>query len=178
MYTGMFDFETRINTYKIAKSAGVTVDIVFDLLEELAKQNIIALTSIHYDTTLHFLEPREDDYTISKLIPILKQQNELKIEQFKAVLNYVENNNQCKNQVLLAYFGEKSSKNCGQCSFCTSKINLNKVASTILETLKEKEYSSTELKIKLQIDDTLLLQVLKELLEAKKIKFNNTKFSL
>ena len=44
-----------------------------------------------------------------------KQQYALRIN---AMLQYASSNNQCRSRMLLEYFGEKTSKDCGQCDVC------------------------------------------------------------
>ena len=48
-------------------------------------------------------------------LQVLKQKA---IERLEAVINYAESKKKCRNQILLAYFGETDSYNCNQCDIC------------------------------------------------------------
>jgi ATP-dependent DNA helicase RecQ len=46
-----------------------------------------------------------------------------------AMIRYISSNNKCRNQLILAYFGEEESKRCGLCDVCLerNKTDLNKL---------------------------------------------------
>ena len=178
LYAGVLDYETGINISKIAKHAETNSETVYAVLEKLKLEEILTLNELQLDTTIYYLEPREDDYTMSRVIPFLKQQNELKIEQFKQVLYWISNTNKCKNTMLLAYFGEEKNTNCGKCSFCCNELEKSNLETTILNTLEKEPLTSLELGHLLNCNNNDLISALKSLLEIKKIEFMNSKFSL
>ena len=51
-------------------------------------------------------------------IEILRKRHEARTE---AMIAFLENNIQCRERVLLTYFGEKPQKDCGHCDVCKSK---------------------------------------------------------
>ena len=89
-----------------------------------------------------------------------------------SVLKYVKNDYVCKNQQLLAYFGEKTNTKCGKCSVCLNNNISQKdnLSGLILKTLESEDLSSRQLLKHLKCSEHLLLQSLSELLEIKKIK--------
>ena len=98
------------------------------------------------------------------------------------MLGYVKNVGKCRNIQLLKYFGESKYKECGGCDVCTRK---NK------RSLSEKSYKNIELKILTLlknypldirkillglpgVEEQKILEVLKKLVENKKIKINSS----
>ncbi|MES1182058.1 MAG: RecQ family zinc-binding domain-containing protein, partial [Flavobacterium sp.] len=121
------------------------------------------------DATLIFNEIREDERTINKVAKYLARQNDLKKEQLQSVLNYVKEKNVCKSKMILDYFGEKASSNCGICSYCITltkpKKDYNVLSKKILSLLQSDDLNSREIqeKTKNTADDVIF--VLQQLLE-------------
>ncbi|MGY5846738.1 RecQ family ATP-dependent DNA helicase [Salegentibacter sp. HM20] len=117
-YGGVFEDLVRINLPVVCKKSGVSEENALALLEDLAKKEIIEFEYASHDTTIVFLQPREDDQSINPFAKYIKRQNALKSEKIEAVLNYLENDKLCRSKQLLAYFGENLKENCRICSVC------------------------------------------------------------
>lgn len=66
-YGGVFEFNTKINTFLVAKKAGVLETMVFKTMQQLHTDDIITYQEQNSDLELTFLVPREDDSTINIL---------------------------------------------------------------------------------------------------------------
>ncbi|MFC0604257.1 RecQ family ATP-dependent DNA helicase [Winogradskyella pulchriflava] len=178
-YGGIFDYETKVNLSLVIQKSNLSEKQVISQLEQLQKDEVISLQIANTDSEITFLKPREDDITINPISKIIEQQHLLKHQQVDAVLNYIKNDSVCKNRQLLAYFGEKSTKSCGQCSVCldkTTKISINKkadISNQILEILQREDLSSRQLLNALHCSEKVLLDNLSELIEIKKIKLTH-----
>ena len=154
-YPGIYDTPTAFNLQLIAKKSNHTESQISQLLGKLNEKQIISYQAKNNDAVLTFNEIREDEKTINRVSKYLEKQNELKVSQLRAVLEYVDNKKQCKSKLLLAYFGEKETSDCGICSYCISK---NKkpdslsVAKNILELLKTQSFDSREIEKMLSAD--------------------------
>ncbi len=181
-YPGVYDMQTAINTALIAKKAICEESKVEDLLLVLKNKEIIDYKAKSNDASIVFNEVREDDKTINRVIKYLETQNKLKQIQLEAVLNYVTDATTCKNKILLQYFGEIATENCGTCSVCESKKNtsLPKNATTIIiEELKKQPQTSRELLLNTNLNEEQLLHAIRELLDSNKLKIiANNKFTL
>ena len=168
IYGGIFEHDTKINLTSIAEKASVKEHELILALQILEKDNIITLNLAKTDAQITFIEPREDDKTINRIAHIVEQQNELKIQQINAMIDYVENDTVCKSVQLLSYFGERDVQTCGICSVCinTKKDvpakNNNSIKNSIIELLESGdqssrfmaehlEFSEEEIKITLQL---------------------------
>ena len=179
-YGGIFDHVTKINTSIIANKANVSLQQIYAILNQLEQDHVITLNIIKTDAQITFIEPREDDKTINRISKTIKQQHLLKVNQVKAVLNYVDNNNVCKSKQLLEYFGEKNLKDCGICSVCiksknkTTTLNQKQLKTQIITLLEHSAKGSRELFELIKTDENSINNCLKELLEQEIITITNT----
>ena len=176
---GVYESQTPINVSVIAKKSNTEESKVLAILHKLHDKNIIELHAKNNDATITFNEVREDDKTINRVAKYLEAQNDLKIKQLKSVLHYIKEEKKCKNKLLLDYFGEKVTKDCGVCSYCISKnkpkTDVLTISEKILELLSSQDLSSREIQnvSKYQKDDIIF--VLQKLLDSEAIfiKSNN-----
>lgn len=176
-YPGIFDMQTAINTEFICKKAKCTDGEFSALLERLLQKDIISYKSSGNDSTITFNEVREDELTVNKTIKFLEQQNTLKIKQFEAVTDYITNTTRCKSRLILDYFGETESIDCGICSTCMrSKRESLKPAdlkNALIKALEERPQSSSELQDLFGFSPEETLGALRTLLEERKITITN-----
>ena len=100
-YSGIFDVETTINPHLVAKKANTSEKQVEEVIDKLAESQCIILHAKNNDSSITFNEAREDDLTINRVVKFLEHQNKLKEEQFQSVVNYITNEDTCKNKILL-----------------------------------------------------------------------------
>jgi len=153
------------------------------VLHKLKDKEIIEYHSKNNDATIIFNEIREDERTINKVSKYLTRQNDLKKEQLQSVLNYVKEKNICKSKMILDYFGEKTTSNCGICSYCItlnkSKKDYDSLSKKILTLLQTEDLNSREIqdKTKSTADDVIF--VLQQLLEDELLIIQkNNKYTL
>lgn len=170
-YGGILEHLLKINTTLIAEKASTTEENVIKVLQQLNKDEIVNFQFSNTDSEIIFLQPREDDKTINRISRIVQQQNDLKELQIKAVIDYVNNDHECKNKILLNYFGEKTTKNCGMCSYCISNkkssnaIDVKAITHNIILLLEEKPLNSRKIVETLPFAEQHILDVLKLMVE-------------
>lgn len=179
-YGGIFDHEVDINTAKIADKSSISQHELIQKLKQLETDNILTLNHSKTDAQITFIEPREDDKTINRIAPIIKQQNKLKETQVNAVIDYINNDDVCKSMQLLHYFGEQHPEPCGICSVCITKqpqsthVKPENLKHEIIKLLESGEKSSREITKLLSCEDTDTKRVLKQLLEHQIIIITKT----
>ncbi|AXG75161.1 RecQ family ATP-dependent DNA helicase [Flavobacterium arcticum] len=175
-YAGIFDMETAINTNLITRKAKTSEQELLALMQRLQQKGIISYTSKGADSSLTFNEIREDDLTINRVAVFLEQQNKIKLQQFETIVHYATNTNRCKSRLLLDYFDEEKSKDCGICSYCITKNkksrNIIDLAQSVLQLLEKGSCNSREIEQKLELSSQETIYVLQLLLENEKIKLN------
>jgi ATP-dependent DNA helicase RecQ len=171
LYGGIFDHVTKIDLGKISEKASVTESKLLNTLQQLNNDTIITLNLSKTDAQITFIERREDDKTINRVSSIIKQQNKLKQQQVRAMLDYIENDSVCKSMQLLAYFGEKETKPCGICSVCSKtkspekSLDIKTIKNQVIELLENGDCSSREMVSVINCSEANLKTVLKLLLE-------------
>ena len=177
-YGGIFEYDTKINTWSIAKKVNLPENVITKTLEQLAKDQIINYSAQNNDIEIVFLVPREDDSTINMFAKKVDALITQKTKNIDTMLAYLKNDTVCRNQYLLNYFGEKREK-CGQCDVClkavplhVSVIELAKEA--ILHQLKMSPQSSRKLIIEVLYKEDVIFNALQELLEEEIITLNTT----
>ena len=177
-YGGIFDFDTKINTALLAKKTGLEEGTVHHMLEILARDGIVEYQGSHTDLEITFLVPREDDSTINTFAPKIKELQNLKVDKLNAMLNYVQNNQKCRNIQLLKYFGEVKKDSCGKCDVCVDNLDKDPSIFTdmvhdILDSLEQSRKTSRQLIKALPYEEKEILHMLQRLLEEEQIEINS-----
>lgn len=182
-YPGIYEMQTPFNLQLIAKKSNHKESEVHAVLQKLKEKDIIEYHSKNNDATLIFNEIREDERTINRVSKYLEKQNQLKKEQLKAVLYYVNEKKTCKSKLILDYFGEKTDADCGICSYCITKKkpkgDIVALSEEILAILKTEDLNSREIQNRTKNNSDDLIFALQELLEKEYLIINsNNKYSI
>ena len=115
----MTDF-VKINEEVLAKKTGLTVEKVTEQLKKLEAYNFLSyaprndkpqiLFLSEFVDTKHFGLSKENYYDRKKDAE----------ERVRAVVDFVNNDEECRSVQLLRYFNEKTRKTCGRCDVCLS----------------------------------------------------------
>jgi ATP-dependent DNA helicase RecQ len=119
------------------------------------------------------LTPREDNYTIKPVIELVKKIYSIKKKKIDKMIQYIQDDNSCKQNFILAYFGENKIEICKKCSskscFIFSKQK-EELKEKVITLLKSNPHSILELSQKLYFDLRDLKFFLNNLLDQKSIK--------
>ena len=139
---GIFDDFVKVNEPELATRLKFTYEEVVSMFRYMAKVGIIKYEPRKDVPQITFLTPREDVKYLSIDTKKYKERKERFIVKSDAVKRYVQSNHLCRSQMLLDYFGEKSTVRCASCDFCRelNKIGLNEmeisaISSSVLSRL-------------------------------------------
>ncbi len=182
-YPGIYESQTAINLSLIAKKSNCEETVIHSILEKLKGLDIIDYHKKNNDATIIFNEVREDERTINRVSKYLENQNKQKVAQFESVLHYINEKNVCKSKLILDYFGEKASADCGICSYCISKeakpIDSSLILEKVIGLLKIQDMSSREIQKLTKNTEDAIIFALQNLLEDNKIAVKpNNKYTL
>ena len=182
-YPGIYEMQIPFNLQLIAKKSNHTEAQVQAVLQKLKEKDVIEYHSKNNDAKLTFNEVREDERTISRVSKYLENQNLLKKEQLKSVLNYINEKNTCKSKLILNYFGEKTTEDCGLCSYCitkkSKKKDIGRLSKEILALLKIEPLNSREIQNRTNSQSEDVIFALQQLLESESIIVKpNNKYTL
>ena len=120
-YTGLFADFSYINEALIATRASVTQQEVYDTLIGLSHYRIVKYIPHKKTPLVVFTQTRED----LKYVVIPQSAYEERKQRFEGriqrVLEYIKEDKRCRSRMLLDYFGEKESTDCGCCDVCLAK---------------------------------------------------------
>ncbi len=174
MYGGLFTDFTPINEMQIARRCQVSEERVINTLSDMHRKEIVHYQRKEITPQIHFTQARinECDLHISDNNYKLLKDNAL--QRYKAILEYVRNNQQCRSQQLLNYFGEKH-QTCGCCDVCRSKNSKSKsdLQSQIMSLLEERPMTIRELHDSLpESDPDKLASMVRQLLDQRVLTMN------
>ncbi|MEI8085933.1 MAG: ATP-dependent DNA helicase RecQ [Paludibacter sp.] len=120
-YTGLFTDLAAVNEDTLALRLEWTHDKVYEQLVVLAKENIIQYIPRKKTPFLTFVHERVETERVVLGKEAYDDRRDRYIARVKSVLDYAKEENICRNQMLLNYFGEKETKACGKCDICLKK---------------------------------------------------------
>lgn len=173
-YGGIYEEGQKINLNTVASKLKMNSRILTNRLEKMQALSLISFQEFKHDMTIRFLLPREDERTINQRSKKINEVLKLKVKKAKDMLSYVSNENRCRKEMLLAYFGEKKNSNCGKCDFCTSinRLDVKNCELRILQILAEKEMKLEEISLKSSYSHGITMQAIQNLVNSEKIKRN------
>ena len=182
-YPGIYETQTNINLKLIASKSDTNEKKVSEVLQKLKDKEIIDYKAKTNDVTIIFNEIRDDDRTINRVAKFLENQNNLKKNNLESMLAYVNEKEKCKSKQILEYFGEKTTSDCGICSFCITKNKIKNepdlLEKKIKKLLKIQEMSSRELEKLTKNKTSEIVLAIKSLLEKNQISvIHNNKYKL
>ncbi|OIP82653.1 MAG: recombinase RecQ [Porphyromonadaceae bacterium CG2_30_38_12] len=135
-YTGLFTDFAYINENLLAKRLEWSTDKVYETLIALAKEHLIEYIPRKKTPYLSFTLERQETQRVVLGKEAYDDRLERYLKRTKSVLDYAQQDQYCRSQVLLSYFGEVSSSACGQCDVCLSKSE-NQVSQKLFANIRE-----------------------------------------
>ena len=174
-YGGIFEQETKIDEYYLAKKAGITNQQVRTYLKKLEDAEVLIYKQAELNTEVLFLHPREDEKTINRNAKEIQQYLDQKRKKAADLIDFIKNNTLCRSKQILTYFDEKETTACGICDVCLSnKKAPPSLRNNILELLsKTTAISSLEICHLIDTNEKHILIHLQTLLSEGKIALNH-----
>lgn len=170
-YGGLFADYGFIDESMIANQCGMKSHEVYQTLKGLSEKHILHFIPRKQVPYIRYMQRRED----SEHVQLSKEVYEERLTQYKerieAMLRYAMDSSRCRSRQLLEYFGEKDTKDCGQCDVChhTSKTDIQQAKQQILTLLSDRQrHHVTEL-LRLQLPKEELDKALTYLLQEEHI---------
>ena len=178
-YTGLFTDLAAISEDTIAKRLDWTRDQVYNQLVGLAKERIIQYIPRKKTPFLTLVREREDTNRVVLTKEAYDDRRDRYISRIKSVLDYAQEENVCRSQILLAYFGEKNAKPCGKCDICLKKKetlisneDFEKIRTSIFNELAVEDLSVNSLVKKVLFKEPKVLQVVRFMIDNGQIVEN------
>ncbi len=176
-YSGLFSSYVAIDENVLAKRSGLKNEDIANYLSKLRSFHIIEYIPRKKNPVIFFTEERLDLKNLYFSVETYKFLKERYVDRLNEMLNYASNNNKCRSQVLLTYFGEKEAPRCGKCDICEqrneldlSKLEFDIILNQIKEALNENSKTLPELANEVEYAEGKFMKVFRWLLDHEKIR--------
>ena len=180
-YGGLFVSFQYINEGFVAQQAGMDMVKVYSILKGLNDKHILHFIPQKKTPYITYARDREDGENIV-LPPAVYDDRKSDMEKrIKKMIEYATDDSTCRSKMLLSYFGEKRSDNCGQCDVCIERAtnHLSEKRTSpgteyIMNLLSDgKRHHVTEL-LRSKVATEIIDEALEELLAEEKVKMNGS----
>lgn len=121
LYTGVFADYVFIREEDIMARTGLDRDQLYQELLRLSRFHIIHYVPARQKPAIVYLTPRLDTDEIRISHTIYEDRKKRQEERINAMIEYVDNEDECRLVQLLRYFGEELNHKCGTCDVCRSE---------------------------------------------------------
>jgi ATP-dependent DNA helicase RecQ len=131
-YGQLYEEEVPVNLNLMAKRADLPKNRVEEVVNLLRQQQILSFEKPAGLPKINFVNGRQPSKNLYFPKTIYENRLEVNRTRIESVIRYTQNQDFCRSQILLKYFGEIDTKHCGCCDVC---LSLNDV------TLSDEEFS-------------------------------------
>jgi ATP-dependent DNA helicase RecQ len=168
MYTGIFSFATPIDEEAVAARCGVSVPALRQLLYQLSVNHVVRYIPADHATVLFLQHDRLRPGNVQLSPDRYKMLRSTYRERVQTMVDYVEEDSECRSQFLLRYFGQEESKPCGKCDLCRSgAVKPRELAARLKAWIEARQgaYTMLELRAAFGTAEDSYLGVLRELID-------------
>ena len=176
-YTGLFSDPAYISEENLAKRLEWTKDQVCEQLINLSRAHVIKYIPRKKTPFLTFTREREAPHRLRLDRETYDERRDRYVSRAKSVLDYVREEHICRSRILLNYFGEKNTADCGQCDICLkNKENtltndeFEKIKSALLELLQNQPLTLRQITNQIPAKEQKVLQVVRFLMDKGVLK--------
>lgn len=144
-HPGILSDFVKIKEEQISQRLGTDVPHIEQTLKKLEKFNFLTYIQRHDKPQIQYLTERQDTKRFALSDEVYKDRKEDATKRVQAVIDFVNNDSECRSVQLLRYFGENIKTRCGKCDVCNirnqMKINdeeYKNISGIILEELKKR----------------------------------------
>ena len=144
-YPGILSDFVKIKEEQISLKLGVNVEKVENTLKNLEKYNFLTYIQRSDKPQIQYLTERQDTRYFTLSDEVYRDRKDDATKRVQAVIDFVNNDTECRSVQLLRYFGEKIKSRCGKCDVCNirNQMNINdeeykNISNIILDELKKR----------------------------------------
>ena len=142
----MTDF-VKINEETMASKIGTTPKRIIDQLKKLESYNFLSYAPRNDKPQIFFLSEFVDTRHFGLSKENYYDRKKDAEERVRAVIDFVNNDEECRSVQLLRYFNEKTKKTCGRCDVCMKHAG-NRVPYAMIEEKVQSLMGETALPVK------------------------------
>ncbi|MBR0287196.1 MAG: RecQ family ATP-dependent DNA helicase [Bacteroidales bacterium] len=167
LYTGIFSYPAPIDEEAVASRSGVSVATLRQLLYQLSINHIIRYIPADHATVLFLLHSRLRPGNVQLSPQRYQMLRSTYAQRVQAMIEYVEEEDECRSQYLLKYFGQEESAPCGKCDVCrAAKAGPEDLPGKLKTWISaHKNYTLKQVRTAFGTADEKYLDVLRELID-------------
>ena len=117
-YTGLFSDYAYIDEELLALRTYLTHDQVYQIFRHLSQQHIVSYIPAKSTPYIIYTRERVDKERLVIPATVYEERKERMKKRIDEMINYVQDEVTCRSRLLLKYFGEENSHECGLCDVC------------------------------------------------------------
>ncbi len=175
LYGGLFVDYVYIDEAVIASHTGMEQNTVYLILKSLSKQHIVHFIPQRKMPRITYLRDRVEMENVAIPKEVYEYRHAAMEKKIDAVVEYVNNDRECRSRQLLRYFGEKPKHDCGRCDVCVSqagkpeKGNIEKATEVLREFLADGKFHEFHELNTLRIPEKLLDAAIDRMIEEEEL---------
>lgn len=184
-YTGLFSDYAYINEETLALRTGLTRQQVYDTLLLLTRRHIVHYIPGKKTPYIIYTRERQEARRILLSKDVYEDRKENFTTRIQAMIAYADSEDKCRSRMLLHYFGEQHSHNCGVCDVCLQRHSsglrqseFDDIATEIRRQLASGPLFPDELRRRIDAPSDRFRQVLAFLLEQELIRREDSRIML
>lgn len=119
-YQGAFQYPVQIREEQLARFLHMQTNELIQSLELMSKEGILEYQPRKDKPQIVFLEERVDPANLTLDTAMYQFRKERQEKRIRKAVEYATRN-ECRSRMLLAYFGEEESSDCGVCDICLER---------------------------------------------------------
>ncbi|MBQ3174046.1 MAG: RecQ family zinc-binding domain-containing protein, partial [Alistipes sp.] len=175
-YNGVFSSFRYIDELLLASTAGLAPDRVHALLQMLWRMRVIRYIPASRSPMIFFDSERLPTADVYISPDSYSRRYDIALERTKSMLQYAQNDEECRSRIIEGYFGDTEAKPCGVCDIClrerAHRRNPQSIADSIVSLLKDNELTIKELVAKLQVRDMDVVEIVDKMVAEGKISLD------
>ena len=172
MYTGIFSFAQPIDEEAVARRSGVSVPQLRQLLYGLSVNHVVRYIPADHATVLYIQHNRLHPGNLQLSPQRYKMLHTTYSRRAQTMADYVREDDECRSQFLLRYFGQEESRPCGHCDLCRSgAARPRDLAEQLKQWISARSgpYTLADVRSAFGTADDSWLPVLRELIDRKEV---------
>lgn len=133
-YGHLYEEEVAVNLNLVAKRTELSISMVEKVVNHLRQQQILSFEKPVGLPKINFVGGRQASKNLHFPRSIYEDRLEVNRNRIESVIRFTKNQDFCRSQILLKYFGETETKHCGHCDVCLS-LNAEDVDDATFESI-------------------------------------------
>lgn len=117
-YAGIFSFPVPIDEEYVASLSGMSVPALRQTLYGLSVQHVLKYIPADHATVIYLHHDRLQPKNVNLYPERYDMLRQTAHDRMQAMVDYVQEEDECRSRYLLRYFGQEESTDCGTCDIC------------------------------------------------------------